>query len=144
MLIHYNQLYDPDDEGPILGWCCDCPKGARSLGCCAHVVSVLWYLGLARHQSNPFPLNELLSAIKDCSKRHIRKIDLNGLPKPIITDDDVELDLDLCPEVIEVECETGQFYFCEVESEERNLEESFSDQSMEQDDFINIAEVDEI
>jgi hypothetical protein len=33
-------------------WCCGCQNGARTLGACAHVTSVLWYLGIARHDNN--------------------------------------------------------------------------------------------
>ena len=34
---------------PITGWYCGCRSGACTLGCCAHVASVLWYL---RYYSN--------------------------------------------------------------------------------------------
>lgn len=34
----------------ILGYYCTCQSGARTLGTCAHVTSVLWFLGFARHQ----------------------------------------------------------------------------------------------
>ncbi len=42
--------YDPDDDEPIKGWYCQCKPGQRVVGCCAHVASVLWYLGVARHE----------------------------------------------------------------------------------------------
>ncbi len=32
----------------ILGWYCTCPAGARVVGCCAHVASIIWYLSFAR------------------------------------------------------------------------------------------------
>ncbi|XP_041379414.1 uncharacterized protein LOC121392119 [Gigantopelta aegis] len=35
---------------PVIGWYCTCKVGARVVGCCAHVASVLWYLGLWRNQ----------------------------------------------------------------------------------------------
>lgn len=35
---------------PIKGWYCKCKNGARVVGCCAHIASVLWYLGFYRHQ----------------------------------------------------------------------------------------------
>jgi hypothetical protein len=41
--------YSKDSENPIKNWYCDCQSGARTLGACAHVTSVLWYLGIARH-----------------------------------------------------------------------------------------------
>jgi hypothetical protein len=34
---------------PIISWYCQCKVGARTVGCCAHVASVLWYLGYSRH-----------------------------------------------------------------------------------------------
>lgn len=34
---------------PITGWFCTCKSGARVVGCCAHIASVLWYLGFERH-----------------------------------------------------------------------------------------------
>ncbi|XP_051159163.1 uncharacterized protein LOC127280299 [Leptopilina boulardi] len=37
---------------PIAGWYCQCKAGARIVGCCAHVASVLWYLGYARHNTD--------------------------------------------------------------------------------------------
>ena len=35
---------------PITGWFCTCKSGARVVGCCAYIASVLWYLGFERHQ----------------------------------------------------------------------------------------------
>lgn len=49
--------YDSEKEGvdSICGWYCTCKCGARIVGCCAHVSSVLWFLGWKRHQSDePF------------------------------------------------------------------------------------------
>ena len=36
---------------PITGWFCTCKIGARVVGCCAYIASVLWYLGFERHQT---------------------------------------------------------------------------------------------
>lgn len=33
------------------GWYCQCKAGQRTVGCCAHVATVVWYLGWARHHS---------------------------------------------------------------------------------------------
>ena len=44
--IEYNSL---DGENPIDGWYCTCKNGARVVGCCAHIASIIWYLGLDRH-----------------------------------------------------------------------------------------------
>ncbi|XP_045494474.1 uncharacterized protein LOC123693428 [Colias croceus] len=37
------------------GHYCSCIVGKRTLGCCSHIMSVIWFLGWARHQ-NVFPL----------------------------------------------------------------------------------------
>jgi hypothetical protein len=36
----------------ILGWYCTCKVGARVVGCCAHISSLMWYLAYARYNSN--------------------------------------------------------------------------------------------
>ena len=60
-----------DDEGEvILGYYCTCKAGARTLGCCAHVASIVWYLGWARHQQNvKYPSAVLLRYILDAGNR---------------------------------------------------------------------------
>ncbi|XP_046559913.1 uncharacterized protein LOC124268930 [Haliotis rubra] len=37
-------------EVKVTGWYCTCKVGARVVGCCAHIASVIWYLGYGRHQ----------------------------------------------------------------------------------------------
>ncbi|CAF4115827.1 unnamed protein product [Rotaria sp. Silwood2] len=44
--IHFD--YDDKDE-PIKDHYCECKSGARSLGCCSHIATILWYTGYARH-----------------------------------------------------------------------------------------------
>lgn len=43
-----------DDIAPafkkIIGWFCTCLAGSRTVGMCSHVASVIWYLGIGRHQ----------------------------------------------------------------------------------------------
>ena len=34
---------------PIKSWYCQCKSGARTLGACAHVATIIWYLSYARH-----------------------------------------------------------------------------------------------
>lgn len=41
--------YDKID-GSIDGWYCTCRSGARTLGCCAHIASILWHLGYNKYQ----------------------------------------------------------------------------------------------
>lgn len=61
---------DQDQEGPIAGYYCTCKSGARTLGCCAHITSILWYLGYARHQQAiKYPDRSLLNYIKDAGNR---------------------------------------------------------------------------
>lgn len=39
--------YDKSDKkDPIKSWYCDCKVGARTVGCCSHIASVIWYFGL--------------------------------------------------------------------------------------------------
>ncbi len=44
-------------EEKIPAWLCSCPTGQRTIGCCSHICSVVWYLSYARHSdwepSNP-------------------------------------------------------------------------------------------
>ena len=43
--------YDDLSEGcnKIKEWYCQCRTGARTVGMCAHIASVIWYLGYGRH-----------------------------------------------------------------------------------------------
>ncbi len=43
--IEYNDDSSRNPTSRILGWYCCCENGARNLGCCSHVTSVLLYLG---------------------------------------------------------------------------------------------------
>ncbi|XP_045455076.1 uncharacterized protein LOC123664602 [Melitaea cinxia] len=36
----------------IVEYCCSCLVGRRTVGCCAHTMTLVWYLGWARHQQN--------------------------------------------------------------------------------------------
>lgn len=55
---------------PIRGYYCTCKTGARTLGTCVHITSVLWYLGFARHQENVhYPSHDLLHTIEDAGDR---------------------------------------------------------------------------
>lgn len=59
-----------DDDSPVLGHYCTCKSGARSLGTCAHVASVVWFLGFARHDPNVrYPSTSLNDAILDAGNR---------------------------------------------------------------------------
>lgn len=49
--------FDNEKEGAaaITGYYCKCQVGARVVGCCAHVASLLWFLGYARHHKDQLP-----------------------------------------------------------------------------------------
>lgn len=58
------------DDPPILDYYCTCKSGARTLGTCAHIASVLWYIGYARHEQNiRYPSLRLLREIYDAGNR---------------------------------------------------------------------------
>ncbi|XP_043262240.1 uncharacterized protein LOC122403027 [Colletes gigas] len=73
IFIAYNILESDgvdDDTEPILGYYCTCKSGARTLGTCSHVASVLWYLGYARYQDNVrYPSSLLLEILLDAAHR---------------------------------------------------------------------------
>lgn len=47
-----NNLNVANSCSTIQAYYCNCLVGMRTVGCCAHVMSILWYLGFARHQEN--------------------------------------------------------------------------------------------
>jgi len=54
---------------PINGYYCTCQSGARTLGTCAHVASVLWYLGFAHQGNIKYPDTSLLNITLDAADR---------------------------------------------------------------------------
>ncbi|VDH95598.1 Hypothetical predicted protein [Mytilus galloprovincialis] len=55
------------DEGDIEGWYCTCKSGARVVGCCAHVASVLWYLGYQRLEQQSGSRRDFKTSVLDAS-----------------------------------------------------------------------------
>lgn len=47
-------LYNNNMEGreAIIQYYCNCLVGRRTVGCCAHVMTIIWYLSWARHENN--------------------------------------------------------------------------------------------
>ena len=43
-LINQDNLQDP-----VVGWYCDCTVSARTVGCCAHVATIIMYLRKGKH-----------------------------------------------------------------------------------------------
>ena len=38
----------------LKGWYCECKNGARTLGCCCHIASVIYFLALGRYSIDHF------------------------------------------------------------------------------------------
>ncbi|KAK3101751.1 hypothetical protein FSP39_006112 [Pinctada imbricata] len=54
------------EDGAITGWYCKCKIGARVVGACGHITSVIWYMGNVRHQSErPSGVRNWTSYIED-------------------------------------------------------------------------------
>ena len=78
--IHYNEEYvennghGNDEPEPIIGYYCTCKVGTRTLGTCAHVACIIWYLGYARHTENVrYPSLQILRNILNS------ELDLNNI-----------------------------------------------------------------
>ena len=50
LYIDYDPLNNSIDG--IRRYCCECPNGARTVGCCSHVATALFYLSFARFQTS--------------------------------------------------------------------------------------------
>ena len=73
--FNWQENEDFADEEPnesILGYWCTCKTGAGKLGSCAHIASILWYLGYARHQPQriKYPTTALLENVIDVGHRY--------------------------------------------------------------------------
>ena len=42
LCVQYNRVC-------VIGYCCSCTPGKRTLGCCSHITTIIWYIGYARH-----------------------------------------------------------------------------------------------
>ena len=75
LFIAYRILDDnqEDDEDDLIdGYYCTCQTGARTLGCCAHVACIFWFLGYARHEENiKYPDSSLLNHTLDAANREV-------------------------------------------------------------------------
>ncbi|XP_060085720.1 uncharacterized protein LOC132565127 [Ylistrum balloti] len=52
------QLWVSFDDCNVQGWYCSCRAGARVVGTCSHVASILWYMGFARHLDKSFDFSK--------------------------------------------------------------------------------------
>ncbi|CAH1115462.1 unnamed protein product [Psylliodes chrysocephalus] len=71
MLWIYFTIDENVDHQPLeLHYYCTCKSGARTLGTCVHVASVLWFLGYARYEQNMrYPSIQLLNETTDAAER---------------------------------------------------------------------------
>ena len=54
----------------VTGYYCTCRSGARTVGTCCHIASVLWFLGHARHENLIInPQDKVLHEIEDAANR---------------------------------------------------------------------------
>jgi len=63
--------YDSNLQGHkgITGYYCTCKVGARVVGCCAHIASVIWFFGCGRHEKHlKLPTKALAESIKDADQ----------------------------------------------------------------------------
>lgn len=57
---------EDQNEELVLGYYCTCQSGSRIVGTCAHITSVLWFLGYARHEENVhYPSTRMIETIYD-------------------------------------------------------------------------------
>ncbi|XP_061180161.1 uncharacterized protein LOC133188674 [Saccostrea echinata] len=60
-------LWIEHSEGAVTGWYCQCRAGARVVGACAHVASVLWFLGYERHTNAFRPTQDWADYLEDAA-----------------------------------------------------------------------------
>ena len=62
---YQSTIYHTKDE--IKGWYCTCPDGAKVVGCCSHIASVIWFLAYERFQGEerPKPSGAYMSVVSD-------------------------------------------------------------------------------
>lgn len=52
-----------EGRNAVLSHYCSCVVGKRTLGCCSHIMSIMWYLGWGRYQNNLSPPAQFLDSI---------------------------------------------------------------------------------
>ena len=67
--------YSFDKSNFIKAYFCTCKAGARTIGCCAHVCSVLWYLGFhLKSKNKKLPISGYLNDIIDAKLNQNEKV----------------------------------------------------------------------
>lgn len=84
-------LADADGNGPsaIIGYCCECKNGLRTVGCCSHVTTTIFYLGYARHNGGIEPVARHVENFFDDLFERIEDNELEGVQ---IGEEDYESD----------------------------------------------------
>ena len=54
-------------QDPVVGWYCECKAGARTVGCCAHVGTIIWYLGKGKHSEYKPKSDTFSTTVKDAA-----------------------------------------------------------------------------
>lgn len=64
--------YKPNTIGfaGILRYCCECPNGLRTVGCCSHVAAIIYYLSHARYLSKIIRPAEILTKLFNVEEVH--------------------------------------------------------------------------
>jgi len=80
------------------GWYCRCKTGSRTVGCCSHIASVIYYLGYARYLDTPEPARALYeifpeSEVVDGIEEEQDFIEVNEHGEEIIEEEDEPIDL---------------------------------------------------
>ena len=52
-------------QDSVVGWYCECKAGARTVGCCAHIATIIWYLRKGKHSQNKPKSNTFSTTVKD-------------------------------------------------------------------------------
>lgn len=49
------ESFEIQDEKAVLGYCCECYSGLRTVGCCSHVMSLIWFTLYSKYDRIPNP-----------------------------------------------------------------------------------------
>lgn len=90
--------FDPKKSGhnSIAGYYCKCNVGARTIGCCSHVATVLWFFGRARHNPTLIPKKtEFSNRIINAHETHLQVASGNNEVVNSVETSDSDVDNDL-------------------------------------------------
>lgn len=63
------EQFDSEAElDPIKFWYCQCKSGPHLVGSCAHIASLLWYVGIQRHKDMSLNTQIMLENVLDWNK----------------------------------------------------------------------------